>query len=234
MNTRDAIFSVMAASAQFADLDPMVLRTIAAGCRSKTFPAGQMVFMEGDPCRSLHILESGRVNFFRTNAEGREQILKVFERPGDMFCIASAFNTKIHIVIGTAVAETRLHLLDMEVMNSLAREHPSVGLKIVGMAGEQMTHLVGLADDLSLKTAAGRLAKYLYELAVAEGAGKGVEVRIPRERLRAEELASKRGMVRVHISRTLTSLAAASAIEVDRRFIHIRDLAILKPFYEGK
>ena len=89
MNTFDAIFSVMAASAQFADLDPMVLRTIAACCRSETFLADQMVFMKGDPCRSLYILESGRVNFFRTNAEGREQILKVFERPGDMFCIAS-------------------------------------------------------------------------------------------------------------------------------------------------
>jgi CRP/FNR family transcriptional regulator len=133
MNTFDAIFSVMAASAQFADLDPMVLRTIAACCRSETFLADQMVFMEGDPCRSLYILESGRVNFFRTNAEGREQILKVFERPGDMFCIASAFNTKIHIVSGRAVTETRLHLLDMDAMNSLAREHPSVGLKIVSM-----------------------------------------------------------------------------------------------------
>lgn len=234
MNTRDAIFSVLAASAQFADLDPMILRTIAAHCRSKTFPAGQMVFMEGDPCRSLYLLESGRVNFFRTNAEGREQVLKVFERPGDMFCIASAFNTKIHIVSGKSVAETRLHLLDLEAMNSLAREHPAVGLKIVGMAGEQMTHLVGLADDLSLKSATGRLAKYLYELAVVEGAGKGVKVSIPRERLRAEELASMLGMVRVHISRSLTSLANAGVIEVDRRFIRIRDLAMLKQFFEGK
>ena len=132
-----------------------------------------------------------------------------------MFCIASAFSTKKHIVSGKAVTKARLHLLDMEAVNSLAREHPSVGLKIVGMAGEQMTHLVGLADDLSLKTAAGRLAKYLYELAVAEGAGKGVEVR-------------------VHISRSLTSLAAAGATEVDRHFIRIRDLAIFKRFFEGK
>jgi DNA replication protein DnaC len=29
-----------------------------------------MVFMEGDPCRGLYILESGRVNFFRTNELG--------------------------------------------------------------------------------------------------------------------------------------------------------------------
>jgi CRP/FNR family transcriptional regulator, dissimilatory nitrate respiration regulator len=234
MNTRDAIFSLMAAASQFADLDPMTLRTIAARCRPKVFLTGQMVFMEGDPCRNLCILASGRVKFFRMNAEGREQILKVFERPGDMFCIASAFSTGIHIVSARAMTETRLHLLDMDAVNRLAREHPSVGLKMVGTAAEHMTHLVALADDLSLKTATGRLAKYLYELAVAEGAGKGVKVRVARDRLRAEELASLLGTVRVHISRSLASLADAGAIDLDRRFIRIRDLAILRRFFEGK
>lgn len=234
MNTRDATFSLMAACSQFADLDPMALRTIAARCRPKVFPAGQMVFMEGDPCRSLCILETGRVKFFRMNAEGREQILKVFERPGDMFCIASAFSTGRHIVSARAVTETRLHLLDMDAVNRLAQEHPSVGLKMVSTAGEHMTHLVALADDLSLKTATERLAKYLYELAEEEGAGKGVKVRFSRDRLRAEELASLLGTVRVHISRSLTSLADAGAIDVDRRFICVRDLAILKRFFEGK
>lgn len=234
MNSRDAIISLMAASPQFADLDPMVLRTIAARCRPKLFLTGQMVFMEGDPCRNLCILESGRVKFFRMNAEGREQILKVFERPGDVFCIASAFSTGTHIVSARAMTETRLHLLDMDAMNRVARDHPSVGLKMVSTAGEHMTHLVALADDLSLKTATGRLAKYIYELAEAEGAGKGVKVRVSRDRLRAEELASLLGTVRVHISRSLTSLAEAGAIDLDRRFIGIRDLAILRRFSEGK
>jgi CRP-like cAMP-binding protein len=230
MNTRDAIFALMAASPQFADLDPKVLRTVAARCRPKIFSAGQMVFTEGDPCRSLCILESGRVKFFRMNAEGREQILKVFERPGDMFCIASAFSTGKHIVSARAATETRIHLLDMDAVNGLAREHPSVGLKMVSTAGEHMTHLVALADDLSLKTATGRLAKYLYELAIVEGAEKGIKVRVSRDRLRAEELASLLGAVRVHISRSLTSLAEAGAIDLDRRFIGIRDLAVLRRF----
>ena len=234
MNTRDAVVSLMAAALQFADLDPIVLRTFASRSRPKIFPAGQMVFMEGDPCQSLCILESGRVKFFRVNTEGREQILKVFERPGDMFCIASAFSTGRHIVSARAVTETRLHLLDMKAVNSLAREHPSVGLKMISTAGEHMTHLVALADDLSLKTATGRLAKYLYELAVAEGAEKGIKVQVSRDRLLAEELASLLGAVRVHISRSLTGLAEAGAIDLDRRFIAIRDLAILRQYFEGK
>jgi CRP-like cAMP-binding protein len=156
MTTRDAIFSLIAACSQFADLEAAALRTLVARCKPKMFSADQLVFMEGDPCRNLCILESGRVKFFRMSAEGREQILKVFERPGDMFCIASAFSTGRHIVSAKAAVETRLLLLDMEALNSLAREHPSVGLRMVRTAGEHMTHLVALADDLSLKTAIGR------------------------------------------------------------------------------
>jgi CRP-like cAMP-binding protein len=234
VNTRDAVFSLMAATSQFAGLDPIVLKTIAARSRPKVFSAGQLVFMEGDPCRSLCILESGRVKFFRMNAEGREQILKVFEHPGDIFCIASAFSAGRYVVSARAMNETRLHLLDMNVLNRLTQEHPSLGLKMVSTAGEHLTHLVALADDLSLKTATGRLAKYLYELAVAEGADKGTKVRVPRDRLRAEELASMLGTVRVHISRSLTNLADAGAIELDRRFIRIRDTAILRRYFEGK
>jgi CRP-like cAMP-binding protein len=218
MNTRNAVSSLMASALQFADLDSIVLKSIASRTRPKIFPAGQMVFMEGDPCQSLCILESGRVKFFRMNTEGRQQILKVFERPGDMFCIASAFTTRRHIVSARAVTETRLHLLDTDVLNGLAQEHPSVSLMMVSAAGEHMTHLVALADDLSLKTASGRLAKYLYDLAIAEGAEKGIKVRISRERLRAEELPSLLGTVRVHISRSLTSLADAGAIQLDRGY----------------
>jgi CRP-like cAMP-binding protein len=105
---------------------------------------------------------------------------------------------------------------------------------MIRTAGEHMTHLVALADNLSLKTATGRVAKYLYELAVAEGAGKGVKVRLSRDQLRTEELASLLGTVRVHISRSLRSLAGAGAIDLSRHFIRIHDLAILRRFIDGK
>jgi CRP-like cAMP-binding protein len=234
MNTRDAMMSLVIAVPYFAGLDAAVLAAIAGRCRTKAFVAGQLVFMEGDPCHDLFLLELGRVKFFRMNAEGREQILKVFERPADTFCIASAFSTGRHIVSAKAATETRLHTLDMDAVNRLATEHSSVGLKLVAAAGEHMAHLVGLADDLALKTATGRLAKYLYELAMAEGAAKDAEVRFSRDRLRAEELASVLGMVRVHISRSFKALSRAGAIDLDRSFVRIRDLAVLKQISEGK
>ena len=234
MNTGDAVLPILKTVPYFAELDPAVLQTIAVRCRSKLIPAGQHVFMEGDPCLDLCILESGRVKFYRANAAGREQVLRVFDCAGDTFCICSAFSTGWHIVSARAATETRLRLLDIDTVNRLVREHPPVGLKLLTIAGQHMAHLVGLAGDLALKTATARLAKYLHELAVAEGAARGAEIRISRDRLPEEELASLLGTVRVHVSRSLTNLVRAGAIDVERGFIRIRDLSVLGRISQGK
>lgn len=234
MNTNEKTLQLLRTVSCFADLAPTVLATIADRCQSRSFRAEQFVFMEGDLCQHLYILESGRVKFYRTSAEGREQILKVFDCPGDTFCISSAFRTGRHIVSASAIAETRLCFLDVDTVNRLAREHPSMALKLVATAGEHMTHLVALAENLSLKSVTARLAKYLCELAVAEGAENGKEIRLSRNRLPEEELASRLGTVRVHISRSLVNLVQAGAIDLTRAFVRVRDLTLLKRISEGK
>jgi len=232
MDSLDATALLLERVPSFAELDPAAREILGSHCQLKAFRPGQMVFIEGDLCWHICILEIGRVKFFRTNAQGREQILKVFDRPGDLFCLASAFSAGTYIVSAAATMATRLHLLRVDVVNRLAQDHPSLGLNLVSAAGEHMAHLVGLADDLSSKTAMGRLAKHLYDLAVSEGAGKGKEVRLPRDRLRTEELASILGTVRVHISRSFAALATAGAIDLTRSFVRIRDLEALKRTFE--
>lgn len=157
MDTSDTMVPLLKSVPYLAGLRSDVLKTIATRSRAKSFRAGQAVFTERDPCQRLHILESGRVKFYRTSPEGREQVMRVFDRPGDIFCIPSAFRAGTYIVSARAVTEARLHLLDVDTLNRLAEEHPSVALELVATAGEHMMHLVSLAEDLSLKTATARL-----------------------------------------------------------------------------
>lgn len=234
MNAGDTLVPFLKTIPCLAGLDINALESIAVRCQSKSFRGGQFVFMEGDLCRHLYILESGRVKFYRTGAEGREQILKVFDRPGDTFCIPSAFRTGRQIVSAGAVTETHLRVLDVDTVNRLAEKYPSMALALVAMAGEHMTHLVGLVEDLSLRTATSRLAKYLYALAVAEGAENGKEIRLSRDRLPEEELASMLGTVRVHVSRSLMSLVQAGVIDMTRAYVSVRDLTALKQISERK
>ena len=228
------MLSLLRSVPYFADLDPAVLTGMARLCRPKRYAAGEIIFTVGDPCLDLCILESGRVMFYRLNADGREQVLKVFEHPGDTFCIPSAFSEGRHIVSLKAAGETRLQLLGVETINQLVREHPSVGLKLIATAGQHMAHLVGLAQDLALKSATARLAKYLHDFGSRFGPATSEPIRIPRARLREDDLASILGTVRVNVSRSLKNLAREGAIDLDRKFIRLLDLRALKRISEGK
>ena len=83
MNPPEPTMQFLKAVPYFAGLNVTVLATVADRCRAKVLREGQFVFVEEDPCRALYILESGRVKFYRASAEGREQTLKLFDRPGE-------------------------------------------------------------------------------------------------------------------------------------------------------
>jgi len=206
------------------------LEALAARCQPKALRAGQFVFVEGDPCLDLYIVESGRVKCYRASADGREQTMKVFDQPGDTFCVVSAFQAGHHVVTAQAMTDTRLHALDVDTIKRIACEHPAVALRLLATAGDQMKSLVALAEALSLKTATSRLAKFLCELARTEGARKGTEIQLRRDRHSVEELASMVGTVRGHISRSLKNMVRAGAIRLDRKVIRIPDLDILEQF----
>ena len=220
----------LTALAAFADVSAATINRIASRCRPMSRHPGQRLFTEGDPCRALYILATGRVKCYRESVQGREQILKVFDRCGDMFCTTSVFSTGAHIVTAEAMSETTLHVIDVETITRVAREEPAVALALVTAAGDQMQSLVGLADDLSLKTATARVAKLLWERARAEGGRHGKTIRLRRAGLREDEIAAMVGTVRVHVSRSLKTLAKMGAITLDRDVICIGDLRALEGF----
>ena len=212
-------------------MDATTRMLVASRCRSRSRETGETLFTEGDPCGDLYVLVAGRVKCIRANAEGREQILKVFDQPGDVFCATSAFSTGVHIVTAEAMSDLRLFVVDVDTIKRAAHDNPALALALMTETGDQMRSLVALADDLSLKTATARVAKLLWERARAEGRGKVVSLR--RADLREEEIAALVGTVRVHVSRSLKALATMGAISVDREVIRINDVTTLEAFLQA-
>jgi CRP/FNR family transcriptional regulator len=212
----------------FRGANAAAIAELASQCRSMWLRPAQRIFTESDPCRYLYILAAGRVKCYRASPEGREQILKVFEHRGDIFCATSAFSTGSHIVTAEAMSETTLYAVDVQTMKRMALAQPPVALALVTAAGDQMRSLVGLAEDLSLKTATTRVAKLLCERARAERRRTGQEIRLSRAALREEQIAAMVGTVRVHVSRSLKALASMGAIALDRETIRIVDPRILE------
>jgi len=227
MKTQDTLLSLLGTLPCFADLDPGARATLAAKSSEKVLQSDELVFLEGESCQHLYVLGSGRIKCSRTNAGGREQVLRVFDQPGDMLCICSAFKHGKYIVSATSMADSRLFLLKVETVRLLTKEHPSFAIHLVTHAAEQMESLVELAEDLSLKTATARLAKYLHERAMIEGIPKKEGFDLLRDRFPEEELAIRIGAVRVHVSRSLKRLVNLGALRLTRDVIHIVDPSAL-------
>lgn len=234
MKANDTVIHFLTRVPYFGDLSTATVAAVATRCRSKRLAARRLLFVEGELCRDLHILIDGHVNCYRASAEGREQIVNMFDRPGDTFCIPSAFSSGRHIVTARTLTETRLYLIDRDIFIDVARRNPPMALKLVAAVSTEAKKVIDLAESLSLKTAKVRLAKFLYERAMAEGVRRGREIHLTRDRLREEDVASTVGIVRVHVSRSLQSLARAGAIILDRGVIRIPDLMALERLVEGR
>jgi CRP-like cAMP-binding protein len=124
-------------------------------------------------------------------------------------------------------------VIDRETFVDVARRNPAMALWLVQLASHEAQRLMDLAESLALRTARVRVARLLYERALAEGVGSGRGVELARECFREEEVASRVGTVRVHVSRSLRSLARAGTIVLDRALIRIPNLAALERLAQG-
>jgi CRP-like cAMP-binding protein len=217
----------------FSGVAPTVAAELTRQWRLKRAETGQAIFLEGDPCRDLYILVDGRVTCYRANAEGREQVLRVFDRPGDAFCLTAAFNTGRHIVSSKANGPTRLYVIDVPTVSRLAMENSSLAMALLATATGQTGELIVLAEGLALRTVLRRLARLLHKRAIAEGRPRGRGLELDRRRFREEEVASTVATVRVHVSRSLQQLARIGAVRLSRSTILIPDPRMLERLGEG-
>src|SRR5579884_3673866 len=68
-------------TALFAGLDEGELNLLALRCGARQYAQAELLFSEGEPCKGLFIVISGRVRIFKIAPNGREQVLSV-EAPG--------------------------------------------------------------------------------------------------------------------------------------------------------
>jgi CRP/FNR family transcriptional regulator len=205
----------------FAALEDSEIGSLAARCGIRTYSAGETLFAEGEPCKGLYIVVSGRVRIFKTSVNGREQVLTV-EGPGASVAEVPVFDGGKYPASGSAIEKTEVLFISRADLHALCLENPEVSLKMLQVVGGRLRRLVAIIEELSFTTVRHRLISLLLRQASAEGQ--------PSERgtvftLNAghQELAAQIGTVRELVSRNLARLQAQSFIEMNGRQITILD-----------
>jgi CRP/FNR family transcriptional regulator len=204
----------------FAALDASSLQLVARSATRRVFDAGQVIFLEGEPCAGLYVVERGWLKVIKIGMDGREQVLQMLG-PGDACNAISVFTTAPNQATVIALEASQVWLVRREPLLHMLDEHPALARQVVKDLAGRVMHLVQMVEDLSLRSVEARLARLLLELAEDET--------IQRRRWATQaEMAARLGTVPDVVNRALRKLAAAGLIFVERQQIQILDRTRLR------
>jgi CRP/FNR family transcriptional regulator len=205
----------------FTALDDAELNSLAARCRFESYAGGEMLFLEGEPCKGLYIVVSGRVRIFKTSSNGREHVLAI-EGPGASVAELPVFDGGSYPASGSALEKMEALFISRADLRAICLENPEVSLKMLQVVGARLRRLVGIIEELSFTTVRHRLISWLLRQAAEEGRPSAHGIVFPLNASH-QELAARIGTVRELVSRNLARLQAQSFIEMNGREITILD-----------
>jgi CRP/FNR family cyclic AMP-dependent transcriptional regulator len=210
---------VLKATQLFARLDEAELNSLAARSAIRSYPQGEVLFSEGEPCAGLYIVVTGRVRIFKTSAGGREQVLSL-EGAGGSIAELPVFDGGPYPASASAVENTELLFIARSDLRALCLEHPEVSLKLLQVVGARLRRLVGIIEELSFTTVRHRLVSLLLRDAKTRGrkTDRGVALQLDGSH---QQIAARIGTVRELVSRNLTRLQAQGFIDLNGRDIVI-------------
>jgi CRP/FNR family transcriptional regulator len=233
MTSPESVKPLLARIAIFAELDDAVISQLADRCVVRTFGAGRLLFAAGDDCRGLYIIESGRVRIYRTNPDGKEQVLHI-EEAGRPVAELPLFDGGAYPASAITIEPTRLVFLAREDLESMYSTHPDVARAIIRALGKRLRHLVQVAETLAFHDVAARLAMLIADYAERTGTrtANGIELRLNRTQ---EELSIEIGTARESVSRALRELKRGGLIEsISRNHIRVPDISRLRARARGR
>lgn len=217
---------IFSAVPYFADIIPVCTSTcqkLRLDTLQLSYNTGEVVFLEGESCAGLHIIQEGWVKAVKISWSGREQILR-FIGPGDVFNAVGAFiSSGQNPATAIALEPVTAWLIPKEVLLNAADQCPRLTRIIMQRLAERVQHLTTLVEDLSLRTVEARVARRLLE--------KSTEGSVQRLSWATQtEIAARLGTVPDVISRIFRGLAKEDLICVERNEIRILD----RPGLEAK
>lgn len=205
---------ILAAVPYLARLDSKALDVLARATIRREYEPGEVVFLEGEPCAGLYIVETGWVKAIKMAPNGREQVMR-FAGPGEVFNEVGVMSDSPNVVTIVALEPTVVWVIPRESMMRLLDEHPHLARLVAQNLAGRVLHLARLVEDLSLRTVEARLARVLLETEADTVKRKQWSTQA--------EMAARLGTVPDVLNRALRDLVEADLIEVQRHQIRILD-----------
>lgn len=194
------------------------MQALAARVIEKSYAAGEVLFFEGEACDGMFIVSHGKVKIYKTSPSGREMTLALETAPSTVAELPM-FDGGAYPASVKAVTDVIALFFDKRDFFLICRQYPDVALKILGVVGRRLRHLIFTLESVTFGSIRQRLARLLLETADESGAGTFL---LPGTH---QEVASRLGTVREVVSRNLGRFQVEGLIRTEGRQVEVLDRA---------
>ncbi|MGH2874228.1 MAG: Crp/Fnr family transcriptional regulator [Solirubrobacteraceae bacterium] len=194
------------------DVDGAEVARALALARTRTFQRDEVIFHEGDPADTVHLIEDGRVAVRSATRHGQRATLAVLgpgEAFGELALLGARARRSATVVAIEPVVTKSIYDGDFK---RLRDRHPEVSEVLIALLSEHVRRLSSQLLDALFLPAESRVRKRLLELTARYETVDGETV-IP---LRQEDLADLAGTSRATVNRVLREEVARGTIRTTR------------------
>jgi len=195
-------------------------RAVLGLARRRKFSRGEVVFHEGDPGDTLHLIDRGHVAVRVTTPLGDMATLRIIG-PGEYFGELALVSPAPRSATITALEPTETLVLHRDQINRIRLEHPDVEQALLDLVVGEVRRLSAALLDAMYAPVPLRLARQLVGLARSYQADAQGRVVIP---LTQDDLASLCGTTRPTINQLIGKLTDNKLLEVARGRVIVTDL----------
>jgi len=205
-------------------LDEDLKRRVLASGRLRRFARAEVVFHEGDPADTFHLIAKGRFGIKVSTALGDTATLAVLGR-GDFFGELALVGENVRSATVVALERSETLAIRRDDFDALRNEHPTVQAFLVQVLVAQVRRLSAQVTEALYVSADDRVLRRLNALVpIYAGDAPKDAVEIP---LTQEDLATMAGTSRATVNRVLGEAERAGIIALGRMRVTVLDRAAL-------
>lgn len=205
----------------FSELTEQELKDVASLAQVKHLPTDTAIFHEGDTSDAIYITVNGRVKIVTTSSDGKEFILTVLGA-GQVFGEMGLLETAPRSASVVSITEVELLVIKLPDFEHLLNTSPGISRKLMAILSRRLRRANSKMESLAYMDVAGRLARYLLDMALDHGQKLGngwVVVRRPTH----SDIAHSIGTSRETVSRLINEFEEGFGLVNKGKFTYIRE-----------
>lgn len=195
----------------FVGLPAGDVAAIASFVIPKHLAKGEYLFRQGDRAEGFYVVQKGGLNVHRVSPAGKEQVIHLF-RPVESFAEGALASETGYPADARATEATTVLLVPKSDFIELLRSRPELSLRMLGSMSQHLRVLVGLVDDLTLKSIETRVVNWLVRHCPRPLGNSEARIKLDRTK---RMLAAELGSTSETLSRTLAKLRAQKLLRIE-------------------